>query len=66
MDAKVSHQSHHDANMKSISQVKDLLASKFSLLPDLKALNHKLSTIACFIYPVIHTLVSCSGHGTLY
>ena len=46
MDAKVSHQFHYNANMKSISQVKDLLASKFILLPDLKALDHKLSATA--------------------
>ena len=63
MDAKVSHRSHYGSNMKSILQVKNLLASKFSLLADLKALNHKLSTIAWFIYPVMNTLVSCSGHG---
>ena len=66
MDAKVSHHFHYDANMKSISQIKDLLASNFSLLPDLKALDHKLLVIPWFIDPVIDTLVSCSVHRFLY
>ena len=66
MDAKVSHQFNYNANMKSILQVKDLLASKFCLLPDLKALDHKLSAIAWVIDPVIDTLVPCSVHRFLY
>ena len=66
MDAKVSHQYHNHAHMKSISQVKDLLASKFSLLLNLKALDHKLSAIAWSIDPVIDALVSCSVYRFLY